>query len=86
MTYPIENNVVFVPAVPRLDALAERMAHAVIAGTYSSAREAARQNLVEYAGGETTDEKKMYDRIGNFTRKIRKTLKKLGYDEFGKSA
>lgn len=86
MTYLVENNVPFVPPVPRLDALAERMANDVIAGTYASAREAANKNVVEYAGGETTDEKKMYDRIGNFTRKIKKTLRAMGYDELGKPA
>lgn len=69
----------------RLDALSMRMAKAVIDGTYASARHAAKCNVVEYAAHETTDEVRLNTQIGNFTRKIIKTLDGLGHDKCGSS-
>jgi len=83
MTYPIRRNAGFVPCLSRLDELALRMANAVIDRTYSSAREAAVHNVVEYAGSETTDEAKLHSRIGNFAKKITNTLEALKRDKFG---
>lgn len=73
----------FIPPIPRLDTLADRMANAVIAGVYVNAREAAKANLVEYAGHETKFEDRRNTQVGNFTRKIIKTLNERGYDKAG---
>lgn len=73
----------FVPSLSRLDALASRMANAIVAGTYSSAREAARVNVVEYAQKETNDADELDTQIGNFARKITNTLNSMGYDKTG---
>jgi hypothetical protein len=75
----------FVPPVAPLDTLADRMANAVIAGIYTNAREAAKKNVVEYAGHETKFEDRRNTQVGNFTRKIIKTLKERGYDKAGNS-
>lgn len=69
--------------VSRLDALSLRMANAVIDGTYANAREAAKANVVEYAAHETSNEVRLNTQIGNFTRKIIKTLADLEHDKFG---
>ena len=83
MKFEIIDGVGFEYPPSRLDALATRMADAIIAGTYKSARDAANKNVVEYAAHETTDEVRLNTQIGNFTRKIVKTLDELGYDKFG---
>ena len=83
MTFEIIDGASFEYPPSRLDALATRMANAVIDRTYKSARDAANKNVVEYAAHETTDEVRLNTQIGNFTRKIAKTLGELGYDKFG---
>lgn len=69
--------------VPRLVALTNRMADAVIAGTYASAREAAKNNIVEYAGHETQSAIQRNIELGNFAKRIVKELSERGYDKFG---
>lgn len=83
MKFEIIDGVGFEYPPSRLDALATRLANAVIDGTYKSARDAANKNVVEYAAHETTDEVRLNTQLGNFTRKIVKTLGELGYDKFG---
>lgn len=85
MAFEIISEAGFEYPVSHLNALSLRMANAVIDGTYASAREAAKNNVVEYAAHETTDEVRLNTQIGNFTRKIIKTLHELGYDKFGSS-
>jgi len=75
-----------VPLGPKsLDALADRMADAVIAGRYPSARKAAVENVVEYAGSETNVDVTLNSRVGNFAKKITITLVRRGYDKFGQT-
>jgi len=85
MKFEIIDGAVFEYPVSHLNSLSLRMANAVIDGTYKSARHAAKCNVVEYAAHETTDEVRLNTQIGNFTRKIIKTLGELGYDKFGSS-
>ncbi len=66
-----------------LDRLARRMAKDVIAGRYANAREAARENVVEYAREGTNDPDRLNWQIGNFRKKIVKTLAEMGFDKNG---
>lgn len=81
MTYEIDEGIA--PPVSRLDALAHRVATDVIGKVYPNARDAAWDNLDEYAGHQTADVDTLYNQVGSFTKKIVKTLRSLGYNKTG---
>ena len=64
--------------------IAIRVANKVIAGIYSCAREGAKLNVDKYTGHKTECPIDRNNEVGNFTRRIEKTLLKMGYDKLGR--